>query len=71
MTNGVFLSVIIPTYNYAHLLSRCLRSVLSQLNPSCEVLVINDGSTDDTNAVLTEIESKFPNTFKVIQQENG
>lgn len=71
MTNGGFLSVIIPTYNYAHLLSRCLRSVLSQLNPSCEVLVINDGSTDDTNAVLTEIESKFPNTFKVIQQENA
>lgn len=43
-------SVIVPTYNRAALLAETVRSVLSQTDPHLECLVIDDGSTDDTEA---------------------
>lgn len=46
-------SVIIPTYNRAHLLRRTLDSVRAQTFADFEVLVVDDGSTDDTEAVVT------------------
>lgn len=45
-------SVIVPTYNRAALLPRALHSVLPQLGPEDEVLVVDDGSTDGTAEVL-------------------
>jgi len=46
------LSVIIPAYNYAHFLGACLRSVQRQARLDVEVLVVDDGSEDDTAAVV-------------------
>ena len=48
----VSVSVIIPTFNRAHLIGRAIRSVLKQENVPLEVFVIDDGSTDDTEALL-------------------
>lgn len=45
-------SVIIPTYNRAALLNEALRSVMAQTAPPGEVIVVDDGSTDDTAAVV-------------------
>jgi hypothetical protein len=45
-------SVIIPTYNRAHLIGRSVESALAGVRPGDEVLVVDDGSTDDTAAVL-------------------
>jgi glycosyltransferase involved in cell wall biosynthesis len=45
------ISVVIPTYNRAQLLARALRSVLSECQPGDEVIVVDDGSSDDTEAV--------------------
>jgi glycosyltransferase involved in cell wall biosynthesis len=50
------LSIIIPAYNAASTLPRCLDSVLSQVNSSTEVIVVDDGSTDST----FEIAAKYP-----------
>ena len=47
-------SVIIPTYNRAHTLPRALHSVLNQAGAACEVIVIDDASTDATSQVLQE-----------------
>jgi hypothetical protein len=49
---GLALSVIVPTYNRAHTLRRALASALGELGPQDEVVVVDDGSTDDTPAVL-------------------
>lgn len=50
-------SVVIPTYNRAHLLGRALKSALRECRPGDEVLVVDDGSTDDTEAVATSFGS--------------
>ena len=45
-------SVIIPTYNRAHFLTECLDALLTQTVPVSEIIVVNDGSTDNTEDIL-------------------
>lgn len=45
-------SVIIPTYNRAHLVARAIQSVLDQRYESFELIVVHDASTDDTQQVV-------------------
>lgn len=61
-------SVIIPCYNQARYLGEALESVLAQTYPFIEVLVINDGSTDDIEGVLKQYRD-LPQ-LQVIHQEN-
>jgi len=53
------LSVIIPTYNRAKSLKRCLDSLCSQSNKEFEVIIVDGGSTDDTNKVLDLFKEKL------------
>jgi len=46
------ISVIIPTYMHERFIAQTLDSVLAQTRPSCEVIVVNDGSPDDTDAAV-------------------
>lgn len=64
------ISVIIPAYNYAHMLPRALESVLSQLADDIEIIVVNDGSTDNTEQILLDFFTKNP-AIKVYHQENS
>jgi len=61
-------SVIVPTYNRAKLLGYCLSSVLKQTYENLELLVVDDGSTDDTAALLNEI-ARSDRRLKVLKQE--
>ncbi|HKR56753.1 MAG TPA: glycosyltransferase family 2 protein [Gemmatimonadales bacterium] len=60
-------SVVIPTYNRSHTLVRALESVFAQSEPVLEIIVVDDGSTDDTQAVLR----KFGDRVRPILKSNG
>lgn len=66
------LSVIVPVYNVEKFLSRCLNSLLRQglEGGEYEVVCVNDGSPDNCADILAEYESKYPDVFKVVTQEN-
>jgi glycosyltransferase involved in cell wall biosynthesis len=65
-TNPV-VSAIIPTYNRAKLVREAVDSVLAQTYPNVEVIVVDDGSTDDTQAQLRQ----YGNRIRVIAQSNA
>jgi glycosyltransferase involved in cell wall biosynthesis len=52
-------SIIIPTYNHARYLKDSIESVLKQTYPHIEVIVVDDGSTDDTKAVVAKYPVKY------------
>lgn len=66
------LSIIVPVYNVEEYLPRCLDSLLRQGLEvgEYEVICVNDGSPDNSAAILAEYETKHPDIFKVITQEN-
>ena len=49
-------SVIIPTYNYSQFILDAIKSALAQDIPDLEIIVVDDGSTDNTADVLTLLE---------------
>jgi glycosyltransferase involved in cell wall biosynthesis len=65
--SGPLVSVLINNYNYARFLGTAIDSALSQSYPSTEVLVVDDGSTDDSRKVI----SRFGNRVTAIFKENG
>lgn len=67
------LTIIIPTYNMEKYLRRCLDSLLidEEGMKQLEVLVINDGSKDSSSEIAHEYQDKYPDTFRVIDKENG
>ena len=63
------ISVIIPVYNAASTIDRCINSVLHSTHTELEVLCINDGSTDESAAYLNSWQEKDARV-KVVHQEN-
>ena len=63
------ISAILPAYNVEKYLGQCIESILSQ-NVECEIIIINDGSTDKTLQVAKNYAEKYDNII-VLSQENG
>ena len=66
---NTLISVIIPAYNAADYLEACLNAVCAQSYSNLEILLINDGSTDDTH-VIVERYSKYDSRVKTIETDN-
>ena len=64
------LSVIIPVYNVEKYLQECIDSIINQLTEECEVIMVDDGSTDSSGRMCDVICDSNPN-FTVIHKENG
>lgn len=63
-------SVIVPIYNVARYLDRCVNSILCQTYSELEVLLIDDGSTDESGSLCDAWERKDPR-IRVIHKSNG
>src|SRR5436190_22733330 len=63
-------SIVIPCYNHAHYVTQTIESALKQTYNIHEIVVINDGSTDNSAEVLDALAKKH-NQIKIFTQENS
>lgn len=68
--NTKIISIIIPAYNASLYIEKCIRSLINQTYRNIEVIVINDGSTDDTEQIVYRL-SQIDNRIKYISQANS
>ena len=64
-------SIIIPAYNVQDYIGTCLDSLVNQTLPDLELIIINDGSVDNTKAVIEAYRAKYPNMIKAFHVENS
>lgn len=72
MKEEKLLSIVVPTYNMERYLARCLDSLLvPSVIKHIEILVINDGSKDQSGVIAHNYQERYPQSVKVIDKENG
>ena len=67
------LSIIVPTYNAAQYLDKGLTSFIvdEELMSKLEVIVVNDGTPDNSVEIASKYVAKYPDTFRILNKENG
>jgi len=63
-------SIILPTYNRAHFLSQAFESIRAQTWTDWELIIVDDGSTDDTRSVVSTLSSSVPQSVRYVYQDN-
>jgi len=64
-------SIIIPAYNVQDYIGTCLDSLVNQTLPDLELIIINDGSVDNTREVIESYREKYPDMIKAFHVENS
>lgn len=67
----VELSIIVPIYNVEMYLKECLESLYKVKNINYEIILVNDGSTDNSGSIINKYLLRFPKITKIIEKENG
>lgn len=70
INDEILLSIIIPVYNVEKYLQKCLKSVFKNLPIKTEVIIINDGSPDNSEEIIKDFAAKY-NEILYIKKENG
>ena len=63
------ISIILPVYNVSKYLEECMKSIINQTYKNIEIIVVNDGSTDESDYICEKYK-KLDNRIKVIHQKN-
>ncbi len=71
MNSKIKISVIVPVYNTEKYLANCLDSIINQTYKNLEIIVINDGSTDNSKAILNKYAQKEPRLKIIVQKNQG
>lgn len=64
-------SIIVPVYNTEQYLERCIESILKQTYEEYEIILVNDGSTDNSKKIIREYQKQYPEKIKVVSKKNG
>ena len=64
-------SVIVPVYNVESYLDKCLTSLVKQTLQEIEIIVVNDGSKDNSEKIIEKYLKKYPEKIKYIKKANG
>ena len=67
----VDISVIVPVYNVEDLLPRCVESIMAQTKKSLEIILVDDGATDQSGAICDEYAKKDPRVVVIHQKNSG
>lgn len=67
--NNPLVSIIVPTYNVKHYIRECIESILNQTYKNIEIIIVNDGSTDNSMYMIDDYITSI-DKIKVINQEN-
>jgi hypothetical protein len=70
MNVNILLSIIVPVYNAEHTLKRCLDSIVNQPIKNFEIIVVDDGSRDDSQNIIHEYVQKYPGLIKSFTKVN-
>ncbi len=65
------ISVIIPVYNVEPYIERCLKSLVYQTLKELEIIIVNDGSPDNSEAIILSYQRRYPNKIMYLKKENG
>lgn len=71
MEDRIKLSIIIPVYNVEAYLDECMRSILCQTIDCCELILVDDGSTDQSGKICDRYREQYKDNILVIHKENG
>ena len=63
-------SVVVPVYNVEKYLEKCLDSIISQTYDNFEIIIVNDGSTDNSKKIIDVLLEKYPNKIKAFNKKN-
>ena len=64
------ISIIVPVYNSSKTIERCLNSLVNQTIKDIEIIIVNDGSTDNTETIIKEYEKNYKDIIKYYFKEN-
>lgn len=64
-------SIIIPAYNIENYIERCIDSIIPQIDDNYEIIIVDDGSKDNTYAKLKCVQNKYPKYIKILSQKNS
>ena len=64
-------SIIVPVYNVERYIVRSMDSLVNQTLKDIEIIVVNDGSTDNSKKLIEIYQKKYPNKIKLVDKKNG
>lgn len=70
MKDNIFLSIIVPVYNVSSYLETCVASIIAQEIKNFELILVDDGSTDQSGEICDKLKEEYQDFIKVIHQKN-
>ena len=71
MKKNNLVSIIIPCYNQAQYLEEAVQSAVDQIYPNIEIIIVNDGSLDNTEELASKLQNKYPEIIHILTQNNS